>query len=62
MKKYQVIKIESNYIGVFDFDNLETATELFNIFVEDAKREEELIITQALYITKNGIIVVSWEK
>ena len=62
MKKYQVTKIEKNYIGTYNFENLETALEMYNILAKEAKREEELDITQALYLTINGNIKVSWEK
>ena len=42
--KYQVIKIEKNYVGTYNFENAEPALEMFKIFVEEAKREEELEI------------------
>ena len=59
--KYQVIKIEKNYVGVYDFENLLPAAQMFDIFVEEAKREEELDITQKIYLTENGRIMGSWE-
>lgn len=61
--KYQVLKIEKNYIGTFNFEDLKTTLEMFSIFMEEAKKEgEELDITQALYLTINGHIKVRWEK
>lgn len=59
--KYQVIKIEKNYVGTFKFENAEPALEMFKIFVEEAKHEEELEITQKIYLTVNGKIITSWE-
>ena len=62
--KYQVIKIEKNYIGVHNFENLKTATELFSIFVEETQIEKEadIDITQAIYITKNKTIICDWKR
>lgn len=62
--KYQVIKIEKNYIGTFNFEDLDTALEMYSILTKEAnnEREEELNITQALYLTINGNIKVSWNK
>lgn len=57
---FQVIKIEKNYIGVHNFENWKTASKLFEIFVEEAKREEEIDITKAIYLTDNGRIDMSW--
>lgn len=62
MGKYKVIKVEKQYIGVHEFENFETAASMFNIFLDEAIREEELNITQAIYITYCGVITVSWEK
>lgn len=59
--KYQVIKIEKNYVGIYNFENAEPALEMFKIFVEEAKREEELRITQKIYLTVNERIMTSWE-
>ena len=60
--KYQVIKIEKDYVGICNFEKAESALEMFKIFVEEAKREEELDITQKIYLTGNGKIMASWEK
>lgn len=59
--KYQVIKIEKNYVRTYNFENAETALEMFKIFVEEAKREGELKITQKVYLTDNERIMASWE-
>lgn len=60
--KYQVIKIEKDYVGICNFEKAEPALEMFKIFVEEAKREEKLDITQKIYLTGNGKIMASWEK
>ena len=60
--KYQGIKIEKNYVGTYKFENTEPALEMFKIIVEEAEREEELEITQKIYLTDNGRIMASWEK
>ena len=60
--KYQVIKIEKNYVGAYDFENAEPAMEMFKILYEEAKREEALDITQEIYVTHNGKIILRWEK
>ena len=62
MEKYQVIKIERNYIETKNFENLENALKIFETFVRRAEREEELNITKAVYLTDNGRIKASWEK
>ena len=61
--KYQVIKIEKNYIGVHNFESLKPAEDMFVIFEEEAIREKEMgfEITQEIYLTENGRIIVSWE-
>ena len=60
--KYQVIKIEKNYVGTYNFEDVKPALEMFKIFIEEAEREEELDITQTIYLTHNGKIVACWEK
>lgn len=59
--KHQVIKIEKNYVGTYKFENAEPALEMFRTFVEEAKREGELEITQKIYLTVDGKIITSWE-
>lgn len=59
--KYQVIKIEKNYVGTFKFENAEPALEMFKIFVEEAKREQEPKITQRIFLTVDGKKIAGWE-
>ena len=60
--KYQVIKIEKNYVGTYNFEDMKPALEMLKIFIEEAELEKELDITQAIYLTHNGKIVACWEK
>lgn len=62
--KYRVIKIEKNYVGVYEYENLEPASDMFVIFEEEAIREigTGIEITQKIYLTENGKIITSWEK
>ena len=60
--KYQVIKIEKDYIGVHNFESLKPATEMFSIFVEEMEREKDTDITQAVYVNENGIIICDWRR
>ena len=62
--KYQVIKIEKNYVGVYEYENLEPASNMFVIFEEEAiiEIQTDIEITQKIYLTDNGIIIASWEK
>ena len=62
--KYRVIKIEKNYAGVYEYENLEQASDMFVIFEEEAIREigMGIEITQKIYLTENGKIITSWEK
>lgn len=62
MRKYQVVKIEKNHVGVFEFEDERTATKMFMILATEGEREEELDITQHVYLTNNGKIIVSWDK
>ena len=59
--KYQVIKIEKDYVGTYIFENAEPALEMYRIFVKEARDEGELEITQKIYLTDNGRIMASWE-
>ena len=62
MKSYQVVKIERNYVETYNFENLETALKMFETFVDETKREEELDITKAVYLTNYDRIELSWER
>lgn len=63
-EKYQVIKIEKGYIGVHNYEDLETATKMLYIFAEDAIKDEEAgrDIIEAIYLTENGRIIASYKK
>lgn len=60
--KYQVIKIEKNYVGTYNFEDVKPALEMLKIFIEEAELEKVLDITQEIYLTLNGKIVARWEK
>lgn len=62
MKKYQVIKFEEEYVGIYFFDDLEPAKEMFEIFKEEAIKEvkRDAIITLKICLTQYGKVIESW--
>ncbi len=64
MKKYQVFKFEKDYVGVYYFEDLKPATEMFTIFTEEAirERERDIKITEKICLCEHGKMISSWEE